>query len=54
MSATILLADTNVISEFVKKTPDAQVMVWLQTPMSSGEVAPWRRAIKWLQAPAGS
>jgi hypothetical protein len=30
------------------------VMAWLQTPMSSGEVAPWRRAIKWLQAPAGS
>jgi hypothetical protein len=31
-----------------------RVMVWLQTPMRSGEVAPWRRAIKWLQAPAGS
>ncbi|SRR5712692_10312015 len=30
------------------------MMVWLQTPMSSGEVAPWRRAIRWLQAPAGS
>ncbi len=31
MSATPVLADTNVISEFVKKTPDAQVMQWLQT-----------------------
>jgi hypothetical protein len=31
-----------------------RLLVWLQTPMSSGEVAPWRRAIKWLQAPAGS
>lgn len=31
MSATIVLADTNVISEFVKKTPDAQVMQWLQS-----------------------
>lgn len=31
MSATIVLADTNVISEFVKKTPDAQVMHWLQS-----------------------
>jgi hypothetical protein len=31
-----------------------RVMVWLQTPMSSGEAAPWRRAVKWLQAPAGS
>ena len=31
MSATIVLADTNVISEFVKKTPDVQVMRWLQS-----------------------
>jgi len=31
MSATIVLADTNVISEFVKKAPDAQVMCWLQS-----------------------
>lgn len=31
MSTTIVMADTNVISEFVKKTPDAQVMRWLQS-----------------------
>jgi hypothetical protein len=31
-----------------------RAIVWLQTPMSNGEAAPWRRAIKWLQAPAGS
>lgn len=31
MAQTIHLADTNVISEFVKKTPDAQVMHWLQS-----------------------
>ena len=31
MSATIVLADTNVISEFVKSTPDAQLMRWLQS-----------------------
>lgn len=31
MSATIVLADTNVISEFVRSTPDAQVMRWLRT-----------------------
>jgi hypothetical protein len=31
-----------------------RAMVWLQTPMSNGEAAPWRRAIKWLQAPAQS
>jgi len=29
-------------------------VVWLQTPMSSGNAAPWRRAIRWLQTPAGS
>ena len=31
MSGPIVLADTNVISEFVKSTPDAQVMRWLET-----------------------
>lgn len=31
MSATIVLADTNVISEFVKKTPDPNVLHWLQS-----------------------
>jgi hypothetical protein len=31
-----------------------RAMVWLQTPMSNGEAAPWRKAMKWLQAPARS
>ncbi len=31
MSATVVLADTNVISEFVKTTPDVQVMRWLES-----------------------
>jgi predicted nucleic acid-binding protein len=31
VSATIVLTDTNVISELVKGTPDANVMRWLQT-----------------------
>lgn len=31
MAQTIYLADTNVISEWVKKTPDAHVMQWAQT-----------------------
>ena len=31
MSPNVVLADTNVISEFVKRTPDAQVMRWLQS-----------------------
>ncbi len=30
-----------------------KVTLWLQTPMSSAEVSPWRRVITWLQAPAG-
>jgi hypothetical protein len=28
--------------------------VWLSTPMSSSGAAPWRKAIRWLQSPAGS
>ena len=31
MSPNVVLADTHVISEFVKRTPDAQVMRWLQS-----------------------
>jgi hypothetical protein len=31
-----------------------RVIAWLQAPMSSGEATPWRKAIKWLQAPARS
>jgi hypothetical protein len=30
------------------------LLVWLKTPMHTGHSAPWRRALKWLQAPAGS
>ncbi len=31
MAQTIFLADTNVLSELVKKTPNASVMQWLQS-----------------------
>ena len=31
-----------------------QMALWLQTPMSSTQPAPWRRIITWLQAPARS
>ena len=31
MAQTIYLADTNVVSEFVKKTPNPKVMRWLKT-----------------------
>jgi hypothetical protein len=34
--------------------PLHRTIVWLKTPMKRAEVAPWRRAIKWLQAPARS
>ena len=30
------------------------VVVWLQTPMSNGDAATWRKALRWLQSPAGS
>ena len=30
MSQTIYLLDTNVVSEFIKKSPDQQAMTWLQ------------------------
>jgi hypothetical protein len=30
------------------------LIVWLQTPMNSGDAAPWHKAVKWLQAPAGT
>ena len=29
-----------------------RMLEWLQAPMSSEGVAPWRRVIKWLQEPA--
>ena len=31
-----------------------KLIVWLQTPMRTGEVAPWRRVVRWLQAPVRS
>lgn len=31
MAQTIYLTDTNVVSEFVKKNPNPQVMAWVQT-----------------------
>ena len=31
-----------------------KMVLWLQAPMSSAEMAPWRRIITWLQTPTGS
>ena len=33
--------------------PRPSVSTWLQTPVRRSGVSPWRRAIRWLQAPAG-
>jgi hypothetical protein len=30
------------------------VVAWLNTPMKSRGPAPWRKAVRWLQSPAGS
>jgi hypothetical protein len=30
------------------------LVVWLNTPMSGSGAVPWRKAIKWLQSPAGN
>ncbi len=31
-----------------------KMVLWLQTPMTSAQPAPWRRFVSWLQAPAGT
>lgn len=46
------LTDTIATSRFV--VARRSVALWLQAPMQSSSVAPWRRVINWLQAPAGS
>jgi hypothetical protein len=28
------------------------IILWLKTPMNTGSVAPWRKVLRWLQAPA--
>lgn len=32
----------------------AGLVGWLQEPMVSSGISPWRKAVRWLQAPAGS
>ena len=31
-----------------------KMLLWLQSPMTSTQPAPWRRIVTWLQSPAGS
>jgi hypothetical protein len=33
--------------------PRPGASTWLQTPMRSSGVSPWRKVVRWLQAPAG-
>lgn len=37
-----------------RKRPWLGMSAWLQAPMVSSGISPWRRAVRWLQAPAGS
>ena len=51
-ASTPALTNTFATSRFV--VARRSVALWLQAPMRSSGVAPWRRVINWLQAPAGS
>jgi hypothetical protein len=46
-------APAPVLSEPMQHGPN-RLVAWFQAPMSSGSVAPWRKILRWLQAPAGS
>jgi hypothetical protein len=41
-------------AEEVRKNGWSGLAAWLQTPMVSSGISPWRRAARWLQAPTGS
>jgi hypothetical protein len=41
-------------SERPRKSVWSGMATWLQGPMVSSGISPWRRAVRWLQAPAGS
>jgi hypothetical protein len=47
-------ASQPVLSESRLSNAGHGIVAWLNTPMKSGSAAPWRKAIKWLQSPAGS
>jgi hypothetical protein len=42
-----------VLSEPMQHGPN-RLVAWFQAPMSSGGVGPWRKVLRWLQAPTGS
>jgi hypothetical protein len=40
-------------TQTVSIPPHPGVSSWLQTPMRSSGVSPWRKVVRWLQAPTG-
>ncbi len=40
--------------EAPRKSMWVGMAAWLQAPMVSSGISPWRKAVRWLQAPAGS
>jgi hypothetical protein len=55
-SETPSVNPSNLIEDGASRLSNAGhgIVAWLNTPMKSGSAAPWRKAIKWLQSPAGS
>jgi hypothetical protein len=55
-SETPSVDPSNLIEDGASRLSNAGhgIVAWLNTPMKSGSAAPWRKAIKWLQSPAGS
>jgi hypothetical protein len=41
------------LSQEAPPIPRASASTWLQAPMRSSSVGPWRKMVRWLQAPAG-
>ena len=55
-SETPSVDPSNLIEDGASRLSNAGhgIVAWLNMPMKSGSAAPWRKAIKWLQSPAGS
>jgi len=47
-------AITTISSERSRGRFWSAMTAWLQAPIESSGISPWRRAVRWLQAPAGS
>lgn len=47
-------AMTSLQSEGPRQSAWSGLSAWLQAPMVSSGISPWRKAVRWLQAPSGS